>query len=409
MTLETLHNPDRYMADLRQILSQGKKRIGLLVGAGAPTSIRVNSDGQMSESGNPLIPDVAGLTEYVLNSLTKDDKKVIDLIQSEIEKTPNIEAILTQVRKLSQAIGSMELLGLDGQGFALLAARICDHIGNRVSSELPPGLNPYTEITSWIAGTHRAHPVEIFTPNYDLLMEEAFERERRPFYDGFSGSHNPFFDAASVSSDKLPARWTRLWKLHGSLGWDIKDKLVVRGGGRKATKLIYPDHLKYDEISRQPYSALFDQLKRFMSTPDSLLICTGFSFFDAHISAVLDETLSSNPHAAVFAFQYRDLLSERQAMELAEAHPNFSLYARDAAVVSGIPGLWKPGDLPYDDWEHIRQTFWMQSATNGKHEFILGDFKKLARFFSLTQAQQLKSSPAEPLDAMSAEPDESKA
>ena len=30
----TIHNPDRYMADLRQILSQGRKRIGVLIGAG---------------------------------------------------------------------------------------------------------------------------------------------------------------------------------------------------------------------------------------------------------------------------------------------------------------------------------------------------------------------------------------
>ncbi|MBW2663936.1 MAG: hypothetical protein JRD93_18645 [Deltaproteobacteria bacterium] len=36
----TVHNPDRYMGDLRQILAQGRKRIGLLIGAGAPASIQ---------------------------------------------------------------------------------------------------------------------------------------------------------------------------------------------------------------------------------------------------------------------------------------------------------------------------------------------------------------------------------
>jgi hypothetical protein len=41
--LDTVHNPDRFMADLRQILSQGRKRIGILIGAGGPLSVRVDA------------------------------------------------------------------------------------------------------------------------------------------------------------------------------------------------------------------------------------------------------------------------------------------------------------------------------------------------------------------------------
>ena len=58
----TVHNPDQYMASLRQIIGQGRKRIGLLVGAGAPAGIL------MGEPGVPLIPAVAGLTELVLKA-----------------------------------------------------------------------------------------------------------------------------------------------------------------------------------------------------------------------------------------------------------------------------------------------------------------------------------------------------
>jgi hypothetical protein len=36
---ETVHNPDRYIGDLRQILAQGRKRIGILIGAGGPASV----------------------------------------------------------------------------------------------------------------------------------------------------------------------------------------------------------------------------------------------------------------------------------------------------------------------------------------------------------------------------------
>ena len=63
----TIHNPDRYMVDLRQILSQGRKRIGILIGAGGPMAIRVNDDNEIvEECGNPLVPDVAGLTAAVV-------------------------------------------------------------------------------------------------------------------------------------------------------------------------------------------------------------------------------------------------------------------------------------------------------------------------------------------------------
>src|ERR1700733_3549844 len=64
--LETLHNPDRFMSDLRQILSQGRKRIGLLVGAGAPLAVKVDDKNKLSDTGKPLIPGVDQLTASVI-------------------------------------------------------------------------------------------------------------------------------------------------------------------------------------------------------------------------------------------------------------------------------------------------------------------------------------------------------
>src|SRR5690606_17136676 len=230
---------------------------------------------------------------------------------------------------------------------------------------------------------------------YDLLIEEAFERARIAYFDGFTGSHTPFFDPVSISSsDELPSRWSRLWKLHGSLGWDISGNTVIRTGKRAATKLIYPDHLKYDEVTRLPYSALFERLRTFLTTPDSLLICTGFSFFDSHICAVFDEALAANAHTAILAFQYRPLADEALAVRLAVNRPNLSVYARDGAVISGIAGRWQPGEPLNDEWKDIRQTFWQAASQESAAQFLLGDFAMLARFFALAQAQQMFSAPA---------------
>ncbi len=387
----TIHNPDRYMADLRQILSQGRKRIGLLIGAGAPTAIRVDGDGRIVEDGgDPLVPDVAGLTDAVVSALTEDDKAVIEILKSELTGLINIETILTQSRKLAQAIGSARVHGLDANGYDEMAQRICEKVGAYVDATLPHNPNPYSEIASWISGTRRLHSIEIFTPNYDLLIEEALERAHTPYFDGFSGSYRPFFDAASVSTDVLPPRWTRLWKLHGSLGWEISGDTVVRTGSRAATQLIYPDHLKYDQVTRQPYSALFERLRSFLTSPDTLLLCSGFSFLDAHICAVLEEAMTANAHSAIFAFQYKPLAEEETVASMARSRPNLSVYARDGAIINGVGGRWEPGQPPSEEWEAIRHTFWKPGSGSGGGEFLLGDFAKLARFLALTQVHRLE-------------------
>lgn len=388
MTKTTIHNPDRYMGDLRQILSQGRKRIGLLIGAGAPVAVKVSPEGKLQQDGKALIPDVASLTTIVIESLKSSDKVAIETLLPELGETPNIETILTRIRRLSEAIGSAEVHGLNADDYNLLAERVCDKIGEIVAPSLPEGLNPFTELVSWIGGTHREYPIEIFTPNYDLLIEEAFERARIPYFDGFSGTHKPFFDPASISDDQLPARWSRVWKIHGSLGWEVNEDTVIRTGKRNATKLIFPDHLKYDQISRQPYSALFERLREFLNTPDSILLCTGFSFFDAHITAVLDEALAANPHTAIFAFQFSNLNEESPAVKLAIRRPNLSVYARDGAVIFGAQGKWQPGQPSSDEWTNIRNTFWHFGSADIPGNFLLGDFAKFARFLALAQASE---------------------
>lgn len=388
MTQATIHNPDRYMVDLRQIISQGRKRIGLLLGAGCPVAVRVNAEGKLDDSGTPLIPDVARLTQAVLDDLEQGDRELINLLLPELGEKPNIETILTRIRRLSQAIGTAHVHGFDGPGYQALAQRICEKIGKFVAAKLPEEINPFTELVSWIGGTNRNYPVEIFTPNYDLLLEEAFERARLPYFDGFTGAHRPFFDPTSIRDGELPTRWSRVWKIHGSLGWDVQEDAIVRTGSREVTELIYPDHLKYDMIARQPFSSLFERLRTFLTTPDSLLLCSGFSFFDAHITSVIDEALSANTHTAVIAFQFGDIDISSPACKVALRRPNLSVYGRNGAVIHGVPGKWQPGQPPSEEWKSIRGTFWASEPGEAAGKFVLGDFARFARFLGLSQATE---------------------
>jgi hypothetical protein len=124
-------------------------------------------------------------------------------------------------------------------------------------------------------------------------------------------------------------------------------------------------------------------------TPDTLLIATGFSFGDAHISARVDECLSANPSASVFAFQFKPLAEEANAHEIALRRPNMSVYAPDRAVINGIAAQWQPGDAPTRDWGPIRATYWAPGEKTDIAEFQLGRFDRLARFFVSSRAIQV--------------------
>lgn len=382
----SVHNPDQYMASLRTIIAQGRKKIGLLIGAGAPAGM-ARSDGTY-----PLIPAVAGLTAQVLGALDSTYSVQIAGLKAELPKN-DIETILSRVRSLAKVIGKSEVHSLNGPGFEMFGQKICDEIGKIVDARLPKPESAYSNLINWVTGVARDYPVEIFTTNYDLLLEEAFEAVRAPYFDGFTGGREPFFDPVSVSSNDLPARWTRLWKLHGSLGWCAGENgEVIRTGKSSASHLVFPEHLKYDQTQKAPYTALLDRLKSFLSADDTLLISIGFSYADSHVAARIDEGLAGNASASVFAFMFKPLDEEKSACDLASKRPNFSVYAPDMAMMNGTRGIWAvPTGLPSKDWGPIRSTYWGKPNAGGNDQFLLGSVEPFCRFFAASRSAQIFS------------------
>lgn len=377
------HNIDRYIIDLRSILSLGSKRVGLFIGSGVPASIQVKNDIVVESGGQRLIETIVPMTKAITDSIDKKLAPALNATIQAIGGTPNIEVILSRTRALGRLLGDHKVQDISGQDYKDLESAICKKIGELVSPKLPSGANPYSELVGWISGTSRAHALEIFTTNYDLLLEEALERAKIPYFDGFVGSHDPFFDATSVANDGLPKRWVKLWKIHGSLGWDFKGTRITRSGDRASCGLIYPSELKYEESQKLPYQALFDRLRKFLETPDTLLITCGFSFDDSHIASVFEEALATNPAASIFAFQYYGLDAEKSATALAYKRSNLSVYCRDGAVINCIRGPWVVGEPPTKNWYSMRPAFIRDGSTN---ELSLGDFKALARFLAMIKS-----------------------
>lgn len=310
---------------LRQALTSDKNKVAFLLGAGCPLSIR-------NEKNEALIPDIAGLTKKVCEKM--DQEKIQKLKQGIIltqGKEATIEDILSRIRLLIDAIGESEFDGLNNKDLIEMEKNICNEITEAVNKELPDKITSYHNLASWISGIPREYPVEIFTPNYDLLIESSLELKNIPYFDGFIGSRNAFFDLHSMEHETLPSRWVRLWKLHGSINWWINSTgNVVRGVSKNPAsdkQMIYPSHLKYSQSRRMPYLAMQDRLSGFLSTGQSVLITSGYSFVDQHLNEIITQRLSANPRSVCFGLLFDNIENYPEALECARKTTNLHLLA----------------------------------------------------------------------------------
>lgn len=345
----TVHDLQHQIGLVREALRSEKRRLSFFLGAGCPLGI-YDKDGYKSLKH---IPDVAGLTTSVQSALaTKKElldcwNKLTNACKTIKCKVPNVEHILTQLRTICALQGSSTVDGMSMENLRKLDIEICNHILELVGKPLPEHMNSYHRFAIWVRQLERTYPLEVFTPNYDLLVEEAFEKFKVPFFDGFVGSREPFFDLAAMEQDKVPERWARLWKLHGSINW-IKqsDDSVFRCHPPKTGQqvMIYPSHLKYEQSRRMPYLAMCDRLKAFFRETNPVIILCGYSFADEHLNELLLDGLRGNRSAHCFAMIYSKLENYGQAVRCAEKHSNLTLLAWDGAVIATRRGSYKEVD-----------------------------------------------------------------
>jgi hypothetical protein len=388
------HCPYRQANLLQQALSSDKMRIAFLLGAGCPVSIQV-SDGSGTK---PLIPDIANLTRMVherlsVSSINKEGYgQVVRRLESGGKANSTIEDILSHIRSLQEVVLSSTIDGLNNAMLSELDTDICKLITEIVKVDLPQTTTPYHQLANWIQGISRIHPIEIFTPNYDLLMEEALEVNRVPYFDGFVGSTHAFFDLPSIETDELPTRWARLWKLHGSVNWWRCKRLdgnyeIVRGSEVKGDsyQMIFPSHLKYDESRRLPYLAMLDRLRSFLAHGQTVLVTSGYSFRDQHLNEVIINGLRSNPTSVCFGLLFGCRSSYPEALSKARRQPNLSLLASDGAIVGSVERDWRGDEQPAHPMHGLsvcKANSSDASSPSTNCKFLLGDFKNFGNFLA---------------------------
>jgi len=417
----SFHDPIRQSKYLRQTLSQDKKPVGFFISAGCPLAVTMPKDEW------PLIPDVAGLTRYVKEQIDKENDvipetkrslsesytKLIEEVVKSGKAIPTIEDILSFLRGMMQiSKGATDIRGFLESELIELEKLVCKKIAEKLDVNLPDNKTPYHKLAKWVNNIERDAPIEIFTTNYDLLLEEAFECLKVPYFDGFVGTRFPFFDLRAVEDGLIPNHWTRLWKIHGSINWYLKEnKDVYRSTNLNGTDsyIIHPSHLKYDQSRKMPYLALIDRLNKFLRQNSAVLIMSGYSFSDDHLNDTILNALRANPTAMVIALLFGDLTKTvetkgddgekitttihnyEKALDLAEDRSNLSIWTLDEAVIGGLRAKWKP-TKPYEPEENIGNAVKQKQIAikddEGKetedkiikYEFNLGDFSVLGDF-----------------------------
>jgi hypothetical protein len=388
--MKHVEDPYKQIGYLQQCLSSDKKPLGIFLGAGCPMAIRLATEGNP-----PLIPDIAGITIAVRDRLSqcKDCRPLLKIVEDNFQKDQrtdaNVEDMLSHIRALRTVAGNDAVRGLCAANLDTLDETICQAIHDLADKALPDSETPYHRVAAWVDGIGRDKPVEIFTTNYDLLMEQALEDCRVPYFDGFAGARKPFFDIRAMESDDaLPPRWTRLWKLHGSINWyQVAGKGVFRGATKEAgtKRVIHPSHLKYEESRRMPYLAMIDRLRAFMKQSTATLVISGYSFRDEHLNEVIVQGLQNTQTAIAFALLFDEMEKYPQAVKLASERSNLTLLARDGAVISSREAKWPEKEteaVSSDTGKWVKWTASDPAHENSKRsaEFQLGDYATFGQF-----------------------------
>lgn len=189
-------------------------------------------------------------------------------------------------------------------------------------------------LLSFASRTGNRERLNMFTTNYDRLIEVGAELAGIHIMDRFVGAMMPIFRSSRLNLDihynppgiRGEPRYlegvARMTKLHGSIDWvqsgdvirriglpfgasDIKPYLNAPGlNDLNALKLmIYPNSAKDRETAEYPYVELFRDFAAAICRPNSTLVTYGYGFGDEHINRVINDMLTiPSTHLVIISY-----------------------------------------------------------------------------------------------------------
>jgi hypothetical protein len=367
------HDPLRFASDLSAKLATRSRHVCAFLGAGVARACG--------------LPDIAQLQQRVLEKLTNKDHA--QAFENQL-KGRNLEQALSRLRRIATLLtDDQEIDDLTSKEALELDRAVCQIIVTELNIGPDTNLVPVEHFAAWAGRTRYRLPVEIFTVNYDLLLETALESRRVPYFDGFVGTLRAKFHIELVEgitgsdSESMPSFFVRLWKLHGSVNWAWEDHQIIRLGqpvDEGLAAAIYPSDTKYEESRRVPFVVLQDRLRRALQQPETMVIIAGYSFSDDHLNELLFDAAARRERSEFLAFCY-SAIPEALANR-ALTTPNLQVVGSDEAILGGIrapwkapaepvPNLWEDGKLALCDFRHLAAYLARSTAREDEKQALL--------------------------------------
>lgn len=319
----------------QEILRQLRARnVGYLLGAGASYF-----DGK----GYPL---ASTLWNEIAPSLDETDREAID------------EKIVAGANGLEEAL---DLLDQGDPDFPL-RRKVAHAIGEHFSTVDPP-LEHHACFARGLGGL-TIERTQIFSLNYDPLIELGAEAATTMLIDGFTGYENPYFEPELFQrrimrigtprrrpTNRAVLGVINLYKLHGSLGWYRDDGGQTRRMHHNSDPLqtelmIPPQYRKAADTIHQPYAPLWTEFRDILAGESRLelnrLFVIGYGLQDEHVNVYIENALDrSNFTVFALAKELSDAVFDRWSRRtnvVLVTETRTSLYG---AVGEGHPEIWR--------------------------------------------------------------------
>lgn len=314
------------------------EHLSLLCGSGITNAISYlsGSTGGTTMSGSPFTTYKAEIEEAAKASAEKSGRE-----------KGNIE---DQIRTANDLLLGLKILKKDSEADTLklnltqviedFSKSILNGENGIATSDVDKRENAFSVLVNFLLSfasrTGNRERLNVFTTNYDRLIEVGAELAGIHLMDRFVGTMMPIFRSSRLNLDihynppgiRGEPRYlegvARLTKLHGSVDWVQSENEIRRIGlpfgandiapylqapglkGIDALKLmIYPNSAKDRETAEYPYVELFRDFAAAICRPNSTLVTYGYGFGDEHINRVINDMLTI-PSTHLVVISYND-------------------------------------------------------------------------------------------------------
>lgn len=300
------------------------EHLSLLAGSGLTHAVHHIATGQSAAGMNALtLSNYQGEIKHAAEKAAEAAGRMKGNLEDQLRVANELLRGLEVLQQDDEANALRDELQLGMQEFAQSILRSEAGIATAEEDQREKAFNTLvTFLMSFASRTGVRDRLNIFTTNYDRLIEAGSELAGLHLLDRFLGNLMPIFRSSRLDLDmhynppgiRGEPRYlegvARFTKLHGSVDWVQTGKDIRRIGlpfgaesvepylnaaGLKITAhqlMIYPNAAKDRETADYPYVELFRDLAAAVCRPNSTLVTYGYSFGDEHINRVIRDMLT---------------------------------------------------------------------------------------------------------------------